>query len=159
MRGVTVWVGVGALLVLAACGARSQIAGGGEGSPFGDAGADVFGHLDGAAQVDGSGKGGGADAAGACIVSVVSVGCAGPNGGDCGQYGCKFDVEWKCGDTTYRAGGACAPPGVGPTGGTYQGVCDENGSKTSSFDVTTTTCDCKDEHALATLVQGLCTHQ
>lgn len=153
------WVGVGALLVLAACGARSQIAGGGEGSPFGDAGADVFGHLDGAAQVDGSGKGGGADAAGACIVSVVSVGCAGPNGGDCGQYGCKFDVEWKCGDTTYRAGGACAPPGVGPTGGTYQGVCDENGSKTSSFDVTTTTCDCKDEHALATLVQGLCTHQ
>ena len=141
---------IGALVV--ACGARSGIAGGAAG--FLDATADV-GASDAGPMVDGSVHDAAIDA-GACTVTTVKAICAGPNGGDCDKYGCKFNVEWTCGDVKFRAGGACEPPDAG---GFYQGVCDENGGQTSTFDITTTTCDCKESDALATLVQGLCTHQ
>ena len=146
-------------LVCAACGARSEIAG--SGGELADASTDAN------AGVDGGGHdaSGGADAsaldAQACTPAQITIGCAGPNGGDCDQYGCKFDVQWTCGDTAFRAGGGCAPPDAGfhSGNGLYEGVCDMNGSQTSTFTVDTTTCDCKKEQSIVTLVEGLCTHQ
>lgn len=152
---------IGAVAVavgVAACGARSEISG--NGSPFGDASIDVGVANDGGTAKDGStpdGSTAGADAA-ACITTTTNAACAG-NPPDCDQFGCKFDVEWACGDDTFRTGGACTPPGSGPNTGEYQGVCDENGKQTSSFVVSTTTCDCKDTAALVTVAQALCTHQ
>jgi len=41
----------------------------------------------------------------------------------------------------------------------YEGECDENGSQTSTFVVSTTTCDCEEPQALVSLVQGVCAQQ
>lgn len=143
-----------------ACGARSEIAG--TGDELGDA------SIDGNAGIDGAGHepNGGGDAsvfdAEACTPAQINIGCAGPpNSPDCEKYGCKFGVEWTCGDTTFSVGGACMPPDAGfaSGNGVIEGACRENGSQTSTFTVDTTTCDCKKEQSIVTLVEGLCTHQ
>ncbi len=73
---------------------------------------------------------------------------------------CKYDINWTCGDIKKRIGGACDPADSSSTSaGTYEGVCDENGQQTSTFNVPTITCDCTDASALLTIVQGQCTHQ
>jgi hypothetical protein len=112
------------------------------------------------AKTDGSPFGGdaGTNDASSCADVAVAVGCAGPNGGNCDAYGCKFNVEGQCGAEDFRVGGACTPADGGSPG-VIQGVCDENGKQTSTFDVPTTTCDCKDASALITEVQELCAHQ
>jgi hypothetical protein len=144
---------------LCACGTRSEIAGGG-GGDFLDASTPFF---DGSKTGDGSpfgGKDGGTNAldAASCADVAVTVGCAGPNGGNCDGYGCKFNVEATCGGEDFRVGGSCTPTDGGSQG-FYQGVCDENGKQTSTFNVPTTTCDCKDASALITEVQEKCAHQ
>ena len=90
----------------------------------------------------------------ACTPLTTAIGCGGQS-----CQSCKFDFEWTCGDVKYRIGGGCDPPDVGPVGGFYEGVCDQNGAQTSTFDIATTTCDCKDAAALLTIVQSVCTHQ
>jgi hypothetical protein len=149
------------LVVVCACGARSEIAGSDvlDGSMLFDATST----LDGSKKGDGSPFGGddadtgGLDAA-SCADVAVAVGCAGPNPGNCDAYGCKFNVEAQCGGEDFRVGGSCTPADGGSPG-MYQGVCDENGKQTSTFNVPTTTCDCKDASALITEVQEKCAHQ
>ena len=148
-------------LLVCACGARSEIAGSGE--EFLDATS-----FDGSSKSDApfgsdspfGGKDGGTTGldAGACADVAVAVGCAGPKNGDCDAYGCKFNVEATCGGVDFRVGGSCTPSDGGSQG-FYQGVCDENGKQTSTFNVPTTTCDCKDASALITEVQEKCQHQ
>jgi len=145
------------MVLVCACGARSEIAGDGlDGGTTSDATA-----LDVATKSDApfGGKDGGTTAADAgCAAVSVSIGCAGPNGGDCDAYGCKFDVQVQCGGQDIRVGGSCAPSDGGSQGA-YHGVCDENGKQTSTFDVPTTTCDCKDAVTLMKVVEEKCAHQ
>jgi hypothetical protein len=142
-------------LLGAGCAARSEIAGGSFGGA--DGSVDATSHGDaGGSGVDGAAPDGdgAADAAVACTPSSIKVGCGGL---DCSS--CKFDIEWTCGGAKYRVGGECTPPDAGPAGGFYEGVCDQNGAQSSTFQVSTKTCDCKDQAALVTLVEGFCTHQ
>ena len=148
-------------MLLCACAARSEIAGG-EGSldgssPFDATSFDASTKNDGSPFGGGDGGTNGLDAS-ACADVAVTVACAGPPPGNCDAWGCKFNVEATCGGEDFRVGGACQPPDGG-TQGFYQGVCDENGKQTSTFDVPTTTCDCKDAAALITVVQEKCQHQ
>lgn len=155
MRRVALLLGL-----VCACAARSEIAGGGDdlfdaSSPIGDGASGTD-----AKNGDGSpfpGKDGGANGLDAACDVAVAVGCAGPKG-DCDAYGCKFNVETTCGGNDFRVGGACQPADGGNPG-FIEGVCDENGKQTSTFEVPTTTCDCKDASALVTLAQEKCTHQ
>ena len=148
------------MIGLCACGARSEIAGSGvdeflDASSTSDA---TFGNDGSPFHVDGGGKDGGTSTPDACADVAVAIGCAGPKGGDCDAYGCKFNVEAQCGGQDFRVGGSCTPSDGGSQG-LYQGVCDENGKQTSTFMVPTTTCDCKDASALITEVQEKCAHQ
>ena len=149
------------VVLVCACGARSEIAGS---DLFGD-GSVSF--LDATTKQDGSGGNdasfGGNDGSttqhdSGCPGPTLATGCAGPPPGDCAAWGCKFDLESDCNGNTFRVGGACQPTDGG-TPGFYEGVCQENGKTTSTFDVPTTTCDCKDASAFLTLVQEKCQHQ
>ena len=145
------------LLLCAACGARSEIAG--RGGELGDASAGQS--LD-ASGADVSSGADGASDAGACTVTQIDIGCAGPpSSPDCDKYGCKFGVEWTCGATSFSVGGGCMPADAGfqSGNGVIEGTCREDGSQTSTFTVDTTTCDCKKDQSIVTLVEGLCTHQ
>lgn len=148
------------MLLISACGTRSEIGGGLFDGSFGfDATtSDVVIHADGSPS---GGPDAGADVAlEACTPISVGVACAGPGPGDCKDYGCKFNVEWQCGTTKWRVGGGCAPPdAAGPLSGTYEGVCEQNGQQTSSFQTPTTTCDCQDASALVTVLEEKCTQQ
>ena len=144
---------------LCACGARSEITGTGVSfdASFDGTTSDVF------VQGDGSPFGGkdagGSDASDsfdACADVSVGIGCAGPNKGDCAKYGCKFQVEWTCIGGERRIGGDCDYTDAGAE---YQGVCEENGKTTSTFEVPVATCDCTDASALITVVQEKCQHQ
>ena len=146
------------LLLCVACGARSEIAG--SGGELDDASATQS--LD-ASGFDVSSTGDGAsDGDASCTPAQIDIGCAGPpTSPDCEKYGCKFGVEWKCGDKSFTVGGSCTPPDAGSpsSDGIVQGACREDGSQTSTFTVDTTTCDCKKDQSIVTLVEGLCTHQ
>src|SRR5450631_763825 len=131
------------VVVMCGCGARSML----DGSDLfsSDAAIDqaafdaipsdgfVFGGQDAAPGADGNVDG--------CTPAVIAIGCGGSQQ-NC--LSCKFDIEWTCGDVKHRIGGACDPPDVGVLGGLYDGVCDQNGAQTNTFDIATTTCDCKD---------------
>jgi hypothetical protein len=148
-------------LFLSACGARSEIAGSDDASLF-DASLDDSSALHDATGADSPlGAPDASDgSATTCTTTSVDIGCAGYDPGNCAAYGCKFFVEWTCGSVSHSAGGACAPPDAGNSlAGTYQGGCSDNGTQTSTFDVSTLTCDCQDQDALATLLEGLCSHQ
>lgn len=70
--------------------------------------------------------------------------------------GCKFDVEWTCGDTQYRSGGGCD---MAPDGGVLQGGCFAGGSSTSTFKTGATACPCDDPDAMGKLVRAQCLSQ
>ena len=139
MRGIH-WCWFGAAVV--ACGARSQISGGGS--------------LDASIVVDATPPGldsstDALDAEVVCTTPTVKVGMG-------GGANCKFDIEWTCGDTKYRVGGACDPPADGgfAGSGSYAGVCDVNGQQVSTFQQATTSCACDDPGFLATLAEHRC---
>ena len=123
-----------ALLALSAlaCGARSEIAGGGL---FDDASmpiVDASPPSDVSAPSDVT-----APDAGTCTAPQVQV------GGNGAGTACKANVTWTCGDTKYRLGGGCdLPDAAWPDGDLVgaEGECDVNGSQTSMF--TTPTCSC-----------------
>lgn len=153
-------------VVLCACAARSEIAGGLGDDEFldGSSSFDSTAKIDGSKAGDGSpfqidgGKDGGTISADACADAALGIGCAGPNNGDCDAYGCKFNLETNCGGNDFRVGGACEPSDGGFQG-FYEGVCQVNGKTTSTFDVPTTTCDCKDASTFITLIQEKCQQQ
>ncbi len=69
---------------------------------------------------------------------------------------CKVNITWTCGDTKYRVGGWCDLPDAGwPDGDLLgaEGVCDVNGTQTSSF--TTPACSC-DPNAWSALANQEC---
>jgi hypothetical protein len=149
------------VLVVCACGARSQIAGSDDefDASFDAASADVVIHADGSPSGD-SGDGGTDTSFDACIPVTVATQCAGPQPDECADYGCKFDIEWSCGDTKYRVGGACGPAtNSGWDSAVFEGVCDENGKQTSSFNTPASSCPCDDASALVTIAREKCTHQ
>jgi hypothetical protein len=153
------------VLFVWACAARSEIAGdlgGGDDSLDGSSSFDsTTTKLDGSKTGDGSpfgSKDGGTTGSDACADAALGIGCAGPNGGNCDAYGCKFNLESNCGGNDFRVGGACEPTD-GSFQGFYEGVCQVNGKTVSTFDVPTTTCDCKDASTFITLVQEKCEQQ
>jgi hypothetical protein len=151
------------VMFVCACAARSEIAGGlgDDDSLDGASSSDATLKLDGSKSGDGSpfgGKDGGTIFADACADAALAIGCAGPNKGDCDAYGCKFNLESNCGGADFRVGGACEPSD-GASQGFYEGVCQVNGQTTSTFDVPTTTCDCKDASTFITLIQEKCEQQ
>jgi len=88
-----------------------------------------------------------------CTVSSITTACAGPNDDqDCAKYGCKFQVNWTCGDVHFRVGGACA----GDTSG--GGSCFQDEQPTTQFQVSNG-CNCVDASALETFVEQKCTPQ
>lgn len=148
-------------LFVCACGARSEIAGSDlfDGSSSFDATSSLDGSVFGKDGSPFGGKDGGTNGldGAACPDVGVAIGCAGPNKGDCAKYGCKFQVLMDCDGTEHRVGGACDYTDAG--GAEYQGVCEDNGQTTSTFDVPAATCDCMDASTLLTIVEEKCQHQ
>ena len=118
-------------LCACACGARSEITGSDElvdASNVHDGGSDVV------------------ILPPQCKTTNVITACQQPT--DC--TGCKFTVDWTCGETQFTASGACGDS-------LYQGKCNEDGKKTFSFE-SSGACECTDTSTLATVVQEKCTH-
>lgn len=139
------------------CGSRTEIlsdttAGGGPGGS-GDGGAttDGMAWFDGPTFADGPNA---SDAGIVCTKPVVMVGFGCDNNKMC----CKMSVEWMCGTTHYRVGGACEPYASAQSG--FIGVCDRNGVQTGTItDHDPNGCSCTDVAKTAALVAKECGYQ
>lgn len=92
---------------------------------------------------------------GGCTPSDVMVGLVDLSDA---AAGCKFDVTWKCGDTSYRVGGGCDREDAS-SGGVARGVCVVGEAQTGTFEVPVSTCSCNDLSALVTEVREHCMSQ
>ena len=160
VRGTSIW----AFVFVAACGSRSGLGPEDDGFWVDDGDGGRTWHEGGASGGGGGGGGGGgAQDDGGPSLRPTGPGDVTDGGrllfdGGCSavteQFGlagdgvsCKLGLLWRCGNVTYRIGGACQPnldaslyPGV-------WGVCEVNGEAKMSLTQPTTSCSCKDLHA------------
>ena len=87
-----------------------------------------------------------------CALDGFHVLCGGTQHDQC-DLGCKYHLEWKCGDQTFENNGGC---GALDGSGTYQGWCAPINGYPTKYSLPTTTCACGDEDALASVFRGYC---